>query len=362
MLAHVTRNEEQWDAFTLAHGGGFLQSWGWSHFQEALGRETYRLRIDAPGDKGKDSGHEDTVCQALVVFHSLPLGKKYAYVPRGPIVNLKSTNIPDAGRINLETCIQTLRETARRNGAIFTRVEWPFDRAASPVEQQDLERWGFVSAKAVQPADTVVVNLAKDEADLLAAMHQKTRYNIRVAEKHGVTVREAGQGNAQMLKNDIDVFWGMLAETAARDSFHTHAKNYYATMFDQLSPKKRVGLLDVKLLFAEYNGEAIAACLLGRFGDTVTYLHGASVARHRNVMAPYLLHWEAMRQAKRDGYAKYDFWGVAPSDDAEHPWAGITRFKTGFGGDRIGYLGAWELPADPFWYSLYRYAKRFRNV
>ncbi len=360
MLTHVTRNEEQWDAFVLRHGGGFLQSWGWSQFQEAIGRRVFRFRVDRPGEKRAAEGsHEDTIAQFLLVYHPLPFGRRYAYVPRGPIVTDEDGR--DKAADYLKTCTGALRETIRREGAVFTRVEWPWPSGDEPVTREDFARWGFAPVRSIQPADTVIVDLAEDEEKILAGMHHKTRYNVRLAEKHGVVVREANRDHAHLAQHDVDLFWSMLDETASRDKFHTHPKSYYATMFDVLSPKKSQGLR-TRLVFAEHEGRAVAAALIGEYGDTVTYLHGASLGEYRRVMAPYLLHWSVMKDAKKRGFAHYDLWGVAPTDDSEHPWAGITRFKTGFGGRRVGYLGAWELPGDVFWYTLYRYAKRFRNV
>lgn len=358
MLTHVARNEELWDAFVLQHGGGFLQSWGWSQFQEAMGRSVFRFRVDEPGQIGGKAQHEDTFAQFLVLMHPLPMGQKYLYVPRGPVMSA------DKGSVHrrLETFTVTLRQAMRRHDAIFTRVEFPEHSDGGRFNADDLEALGFERVQPMQPEDTSIVDLTKDEVILLADMHQKTRYNIRLAERRGVTVHEANHANAHLLKKDIDVFWRLLGETSSRDRFHTHERRYYETMVDVLSEKKRgTKGMRVRLVFASYEGEAIAAGLFGSFGDTVTYLHGASRTAQRRVMAPHLLHWTVIKDAKRSGYTYYDFWGIAPTDDPSHKWAGITRFKRGFGGHHISYLGAWELPGKPIWYTLYRLAKRFRN-
>jgi peptidoglycan pentaglycine glycine transferase (the first glycine) len=353
-MAQETLDEKSWDDFVLAHDGCFLQSWGWSKFQETLGRDVFRCRIsDAP-----DGQH--AVAQFVTITHGLPFGRRYLYIPRGPLVQM--TGAGDTGRINLETCVRTISARVAETSAIFARVEWPYRKEASPVSAEDMERWDFREAKTMQPADTVIIDLAKDEAALLADMHHKTRYNARVAERHGVTVREAEYGDAAAFERDFDTFWKLLADTAERDEFHTHERAYYRTLLDTLAPSHTSGRLRVRLFFAMHEGEAIAAALVSEFGGTATYLHGASAHAKRQVMAPYLLHWQIMRQMKSAGMRAYDLWGVAPSDDAAHSWAGITRFKTGFGGTRVSYLGAWELPGNPFWYTLYRYAKRFRNV
>ncbi len=357
MVFTPATNEEQWDAFTLAHGGGFLQSWGWSQFQESLGREVLRLCIDASGPGGQD----DTVVQCTLIYHPLPFGRKYAYVPRGPIVKLSGTD-QESNIREFEIATNALRIKTMNDAAIFTRVEWPFALDATPISPLDIRSWGFRDARSMQPSDTVIMDLTMSEEALLSGMHQKTRYNIRVAERHGVVVREALMDDAHFQQHDLDLFWFMLNETAVRDKFHTHEKEYYNKMLEFLCAKNNVGALQLRLFFAEYGGQAIAAAIVVEYGDTVTYLHGASIASQRGVMAPHLLHWTIIRNAKRAGFHKYDFWGVASTDDPEDPWAGITRFKVGFGGKRVRYLGAWELPASRFWYSLYRYAKRFRNL
>ena len=359
LTTHSARNEEFWDAFVHENGGGFLQSWGWSRFQEAVGRTVYRFRIDRSSDSGGEVGHKDTVIQFTLMAHGLPFGFKYAYVPRGPIM-LKGGE-KDEAKERLGTFIAAVRDAIKRKGYIFSRVEFPWTVDERPVASKDIQSRGFVRVNDVQPTHTTIVDLDAGENELLAQMHSKTRYNIRVAKRHGVVIREACRDNAHLFRHDIDVFWGLLAETSFRDSFHTHAKSYYEKMLDALSPKKGVGM-SCRLHFAEYQGKAIAAAITTEYGNTVTYLHGASVAEFRKVMAPNLLHWELIRQAKADGFGHYDFWGIAPPDEPEHRWAGITRFKTGYGGRVESYIGAWELPGNYFLYTLYKYAKRFRNT
>ncbi len=346
MLQSVSRNDEQWNGFVLDNGGGFLQSWEWGSFQEEIGRKVFRFRLDSGGS---------TAAQFNVIFHRLPFGRQYAYVPMGPLVRRDG-----AERSHFEACIAALKRSVGDTGAIFVRVEPKAQKDGDFIDAAGLKRLGLKQVRAVQPADTVIVDLSHEPDRLMAAMKQKTRYNIRLARKKGVTVRSANYDNAHALHEDFETFWRLLDETAERDKFHAHDKDYYGKMLDVLSPRKHGGL-SVGLMFAEYEGEPVAAVLLASFGDTVTYLHGASSSAYRNVMAPYLLHWQAMLEAKSRGFAKYDFWGVAPEDAGEgHPWSGITRFKTGFGGDRVSYLGAWELPRSFFWYNMYRFAKRVR--
>ncbi|NIP32988.1 peptidoglycan bridge formation glycyltransferase FemA/FemB family protein, partial [Candidatus Saccharibacteria bacterium] len=124
--------------------------------------------------------------------------------------------------------------------------------------------------------------------------------------------------------------------------FRAHPKSYYKKILESLGSMAEVW-------FAEYKGKVIAANLMIFWGNTVLYLHGASSRDHKNVMAPYLLHWELIKRAKADGYKYYDFWGIAPPDSPNHPWAGITRFKKGFGGTEVKYPGTFDLAINKFW-------------
>ncbi len=191
-------------------------------------------------------------------------------------------------------------------------------------------------------------------------MHEKWRYNIRLAERKGVKVFMAGSHDPSAL----EIFWQLMSETTERDGFRAHDKEYYRLMLETLSGdpatdgKKRPV---ARLLFAEHDGKVLAANLMLYFGTTAIYLHGASSRSRREVMAPQALHWQAIQDAKFWGYTDYDFWGVALEGAEDHAWAGITRFKRGFGGRYVSYPGTYDLPLDRFWYTVYAFARRFRS-
>lgn len=338
-----------WDAFMHAHGGGFLQSWGWWRFQTLLGRDVEMRRMVHPRD-------ESIVAQFLLVMLTLPFRQSYVYVPRGPVIDVAHASAKDA----FHWFVDHMRRKVHDAAAAFGRAEFAQVAGTETAMLTVLEKGGFRPGTAMQPVHTVINDLVPDEAAQLAAMHSKTRYNIRVAERHGVTVREALYEEV-WLKGEIGRFWKLLEATAERDGFQTHVRAYYGIMIAGLCPGTDSGDLKVRLWFAEHEGEPVAAALVAEYGDTATYLHGASAHDKRQLMAPYLLHWSIMRAAKAAGIAKYDFWGVAPTDDPKHPWAGITRFKNGFGGKHVAYAGAWELPGQGPWYTLYRYVKKFRG-
>ena len=326
------REAEGWNEGVLAAGGNFLHSWEWGEFQRRLGFGVIRLRDAAADSFGQ------------FIKRPLPFGKHYWYCPRGPL--------GDPGVFFGWNDTTANRSVSGELGqAVFLRFEPPFARApgGKPLG---------VPTASVQPAQTLMLDLKKEPEELLAAMHEKTRYNIRLAEKKGVRVYAAS------LRDDsFEIFWDLLQETTARDAFHSHDKAYYRTMLDALdgNPAADGKTRPVaKLVFAEHDGKVLAANLMIYFGGTATYLHGASSRTRREVMAPYLLHWSLMREARSWGYEAYDFWGVAPENRPEHPWAGITRFKKGFGGTYVEYPGAFDLPLSRFWYTLYSLAKRMR--
>ena len=196
-------------------------------------------------------------------------------------------------------------------------------------------------------------------------MHQKTRYNIRLAEKRGVTVKES---------SNINEFLKLNSETTARDKFKSHPDNYYRTMFKVLGVNQQSTTNNqqcvAKLFTAYFKNKAIASNIVIFFADTANYIHGASSNEHRNLMAPHLLQWEVIKYAKSQGYKWYDFWGINPSvgtgcDPSYHKsWQGITRFKRGFVSEKTGkeitYPGCYDLIFQPKWYNLYKIVKHLK--
>ncbi|MBI2607356.1 MAG: peptidoglycan bridge formation glycyltransferase FemA/FemB family protein [Candidatus Doudnabacteria bacterium] len=307
MLSNLT--EQAWDQKVVDLGGSILQSWVWGEFQAALGFKIHRF-------SGPDFVN-------LAIETPLIIGKKYLYSPRGPLGDV------EAGLVDP----QKLSETD--SDIVFARVE--------PNVPLSLPR----AVKDVQPAVNWMLDVEKREEDLLINMKPKHRYNINLAQRRGVVVRE---GN----KEDLLIFWKLLLETAGRNKFKLHPQNYYWQLWEKLGPEH------AKLLIAEYQGKPLSGVLLTIFSDTVTYLHGGSSAANKDVMAPYLLHWEGIKLAKRLGMKNYDFGGV--SSDPRHHWAGITRFKKGFGGFEVAYPGAFDLVFAPMWYQAYKQARLLRKI
>ena len=202
----------------------------------------------------------------------------------------------------------------------------------------------------VQPPDTVLLPLDKTEEELLSAMKPKWRYNIRLAEKKGVTVRAAGA-------ESIDSFYKVFMETAARDRIAVHGKDYYKSLLELSADGAHV---KTTLYIAEHEGETLAG-IITLFTDTeAVYLYGASSDNKRNLMPAYLLQWTAIQDAKKFGSKVYDFYGIPPTDDEHHPMHGLYRFKTGFGGTVVHRAGSFDMPVKPFFYAFYILLEKLR--
>ena len=303
--------KSQWNQFIVKNKGSFLQSWQWGEFQESLSRRIWRLEIEE--------------LKALVIRHNLPLGKNYLYCPRGPI-----------GQGDFNNFLEKVKKIAQREKSIFFKIEPPlmdFEFRVSDFE--------FIkSSRQIQPAKTLILDISKSEEELLKQMRPKTRYNIRLAQKKGVTIEESTE--------KIDDFLRLSKKTAQRDKFHLHPKKYYQKMLKVLGQGETV-----KLFLAKYQGQVIVANLVCFFGRTAVYLHGASDYGFRHLMAPYLCQWQAICQAKEQGFKYYDFWGID-----EERWPGVTRFKRGFTGQEIAFPGSADLVFRPIWYKIYQLARR----
>jgi len=305
----------------------FLQSWQWGEFQAKVSGRVWRIGV-LDGDK--------LVASAKIITKSLPIGKKYFYCARGPIIG------PRVGREEATGLLfQRIKELAEEAGVMFLR----FDPVNKTKDLNYKINGGekLIRTHDVQPATTLILDLTKTEKELLSAMHQKTRYNINLAEKKGVKIVLGDKAR-------FEEFWNLLDQTSDRDKFRPHGRDYYKAMIE-LSDNP------VKLFFAQYRGRPIATALISFFGDTATYLHGGSANEDRNAMAPYLLQWHGIKSAKANGQKYYDFHGID-----EVKWPGVTRFKKGFGGEEVNYPGTFDLVYDPGWYSIYKMVRKVRRT
>lgn len=336
-----------WDGFLLAQPtqvGIFLQSWQWGEFQTRLGRKVWRLGITRTDTNRKTNGHE-LVGVCGIVRHNLPFDRSCLYAPRGPVLDHGAWSMKHRAWDGL---MDYVRRIAQKERAIFWKIEPPEAPGAAVNEFWRSSK--FVSTDPVQPRQTLIVDLTRSKDELLAGMHEKTRYNIRLADRKGIKVKTG----------EFDEFWSLLCATARRDGFRTHPRRYYEIMLKSLSGERTQ--MRVRLHTAYLNKTPLAGAIVGYFGDTATYLHGASDYAHRALMAPYALHWSIMQIAKQNGCKFYDFWGIQLGAKGQglgaRNWEGMTRFKMGFGGTVVDYPGAFDLPLRKFWYTLYRFGRK----
>jgi lipid II:glycine glycyltransferase (peptidoglycan interpeptide bridge formation enzyme) len=323
MKVFTTKNKTEYNNFVSSQRSSqFLQSHDWAEFQERSGNQTLPLAVS--DDAGK------ITASALFIKKKIPLFNEYYwYCPRGPVMN-------DSSRYNecYSVLWDYLRRIAGEERVIFSRWD--------PVLPLPNNEFKLIKTINIQPPRTIILDLSFPEENLLAGMHQKTRYNIRLASKKGVKIRE---GEAE----EFDKFWGLMETTAGRDGFRLHGRDHYKKMLEAASGVFR-------LFLAEYENKIIAGNIVSFFGDTVTYVHGASDHEHRRVMAPYALQWEVMSLAKEQGFRYYDLYGID-----EKKWPGVTRFKKGFGGKEVQYPGTYDIVFSDFWYKIYRGGRWLRR-
>ncbi len=305
-------DKNQWDQFVIKNNGSFLQSWQWGEFQESLNRKIWRIQTDN--------------LKALVIKYDLPLNKNYLYCPMGLVTE-----------DNIKSFLEEIKGIVQEEKSVFFKIE------PDRLPRSDLFEKGLTfkqSQKQIQPSKTIILDITKPEQKLLEQMHQKTRYNIKLAKRKGIAIEESNK--------KIDDFLRLSKETAKRDNFHIHDQGYYKKMIEVLGKQ---GI--IRLILAKYKNKVISANLVCFFGQTVVYLHGASDYNFRNLMAPYLLQWQTILQAKELGFKHYDFWGIN-----EKKWPGVTRFKKGFNGQEITHPGAFDLIFQPLWYKIYNLARK----
>jgi peptidoglycan pentaglycine glycine transferase (the first glycine) len=315
-----------------------LQSWAWGEFKARHGWRATRLLFQ---------DGERIVAAASVLQREVPrLPVSILYVPKGPALDWR-----DAGLA--ERILAELESLARRRRALFLKIDpdiyYPGDapafssRPACAPEVAHLlasRGWRF-SADQIQFRNTLLLDLTRPEDELLAAMKQKTRYNVRLAARRGMIIH---QGTVA----DLDAVYRLYAETARRDGFVIRPFAYYRDAWGSFLEE---GL--AHLLLAGVEGETVAALIVFTFGPTAWYMYGASSDRHRKHMPNYLLQWEAILRAKAAGCTLYDLWGAPDHLDESDPMWGVVRFKLGLGGQLARGLGAWDYAASQAGYRLY---------
>ena len=382
----------------------FLQSSQWRQFQASVGRRTFFL--------------ENEGFLASVIEHELPVVGRYLYCPRGPVVELETQSVKREMQNtkllvqNMERGIRDLIELAKKEKAGWIRIE-PENEEMLEIIRNDVEINGnklkIVRAPHdMQPKEIFVVDISKAAETLLGEMKSKTRYNIKLAQKRGVVVHETwnmqhkiqdtrynnqansneqisnnqtnqdtkylSTGQAGKIRNtNLEAFLKLTKEMAQRHGITAHPEDYYRKMIEMLPSEM------LRIYVAQFEDKIIAANLVLFFGKTATYLHGASGNEHRSVMAPFLLQWQAMLDAKERGFERYDFGGVKIVEHRDltptlsfqrrgskgevNTWEGITTFKLGFSPNTtpVEFPGSYDIVVNPRKYAMYRGLQRAKG-
>lgn len=333
-------NQDVWDKWLLDNNfDSYLQSWSWGEILSRGGQNVNRLAVQE-SDK--------IIAVAQIIIKKLPLNKWYAFCPKGPVISLDN-------QTRQSEILEKIGEYLQSQGCIFLRIEPEFEWTD---KKQKIK-----GAHDINPRATLILNIDLPEEKLLENLHSKTRYNLRLAQRKELR-----------FENDkkFSVFWDLIQKTSSRDNFILHPEKSYQNIMGD----SRVEQVTI------YNGDnAIASGGFIGFGNTFVYLYGALDYEARQLMAPYLLQWSAIQLGKKLGYKYYDFFGVAPtkgtrkiddkilsfrSDEFEydetHTYAGITRFKLGFGGEVREVNGTFDLILSSHQYIIYKLSRRLRKI
>ncbi len=320
-------DRDEWNAVLLRlPRPHVLQSWEWGAFKERHGWRAIRLLLEADGCPA--------AAASVLRRRASPFPFSILYVPKGPLFD-------HADLESLSVVLAELEWLARRERAIFVKIDPDVPRENQAVQPLLRGHGWRPSAEQIQFRNTILSDLTLSEDELLARMKPKTRYNVRLAARRGVTVHPGSRAN-------LTLFYQMYAETAARDGFIIRPYEYYEDAWGSFMD---AGL--ARMLLAYYDKEPLAGVIIFRFGPTAWYFYGASRDRHRNLMPNHLLQWEAMRWAKSQGCTLYDWWGAPDRLDESDPMWGVYRFKEGFGGRLVEGIGAWDFPVSRALYWVY---------
>ena len=337
-----------------------LQSYEWGQVKARYGWQPLYLVWTSAGERFEYS--QDTaflaklapaqVAAAALVLKKSVLKRAFAaqlcllYAPKGPLLRWEDESL----RAHV---LDDLQSFARRQGAIFLKIdpdvilgrgipgsEDDLPHAPGLAMQQELPGRGWrYAADQIQFKNTVLLEVSVTDEEMLARMKQKTRYNVRLAAKKGLTVRAGTPA-------DWAALYRMYAETSVRDGFVIRDQAYYQVVWRTFAHCSAA-------LIAEFEGEPVAAVYLFHFAGRAYYLYGMSREAHRDKMPNYLLQWEAMRWAREQGCQVYDLWGAPDEFDESDSMWGVFRFKEGLGGRVQRSLGAWNYAPSPLWYGLY---------
>lgn len=320
-------DKKTWEKFVLSqHPNVFLQSWNWGEVHRLLGKKVFRFGLF---EKEKLMG------VAQVIKEEANRGNYFA-VPGGPILVEWKSKL-------LNFLFHELRKVGKKEGIVFIRVRPNIEN--TPENRQLFKKLGFLLAPMHLHAETTLqIDLGKSEDEILANMRKTTRYSIRRAEREGV--------KTEISKNpaDIDFLYRLQMETYERHKFIPFSKEFFEKHFRAFLEDNQIAIIK-----AVCQKKVLAIGMFVFYGDTAIYHYSGSSSKYPKIPASYAMLWRAIREAKRRGCQIFDLWGIAPTDNPHHRFAGVTLFKKGFGGQRVDYLRAKDLPLSWFYWLTFTF-------
>jgi len=330
----IITSKKVWEKFLLGQNPQtFLQTWDWGEVNELEGSKIFRLGFY------KD---KKLVGIALLIEERAKRGP-HILIPAGPILDWKDKK--------LVSCFtRSIREIAIKEGCWFVRVR---PELLSNTENLDLFRkLGFISAPMhLHAENTWILDISKPESELLSAMRKTTRYLVKKGEKSELKVEISGDSTLASTLFDLQ------KETAKRHKFVGFSEKLFKDEIEIFSKDNMA-----QVFLCKDGDEVLAIAIIIFYGDTAYYHFSASVSGHNDLPFSYLLQWEVIKEAKKRGVKYYNFWGISPANSPKHRFAGVTLFKTGFGGYRVDWLHAHDFAVSPLYYLTYAFESARRTV
>jgi lipid II:glycine glycyltransferase (peptidoglycan interpeptide bridge formation enzyme) len=272
----------------------------------------------------------------------LPFNQNFLYIPEMSAKHISPQEVEDLAKL------------AKEQDSIFTRLELVDEFSDSGFKL--LGSFGFKkSFEQVQPKWRQIIDLKPTRGEILAQMKQKGRYNVKLAERKDVKIINF-DFNSTDFKKQLEVFHRLIEDTVKREGISGRSMEYFSKMLEAF---KETDYL--KIYIAYYNGIALSAALVSFYEGVASYLYGGSSRDHREVMGPYLMHWQIICDAKDLGMQSYDMLGIAPTGSENHKWSGVTKFKEQFGGRAVEILGSFDYINKPVAYKLFQIAEKTRR-
>jgi len=302
-----------------------VQTWEWGEFQQSQGHKIFRFGVFDQKNK--------IVSAYTISFHQIPKTKfSIGTILRGPVVD--------------DDMLQNIKQVALEQNAIFVKLEPNIPKSQASMQFSNL----VVSPKVAFYPHTFIIDTTKTEDELMASLHPKTRYNIKVANRHGVEIKEATNDKG------FEIYLKLLLSTTKRQGFYLHTAKYHRDLWQLLQHT------DIPhIMLASYQGEVLSAFMIFKLKDRLFYPYGASLDTYRQVMAPTLLMWETIKLAKKLKCLTFDMWGcLGPNAQEGENGFGFHRFKQGFGGQMLEYVGTYDFVINPNLYKIYNLVDKLR--